>query len=287
MSIEVVDCVTLDEFWGVISPIGERFGRPHTSFIFRGQWDSELKLVPKVFRPEVINKYKRGMMATLSDPPGQSFFELSLLKDFISYCDETGLAIPGDAIDFRRYVDQIMDKLAVNNRAWPEERIWPLMALAQHHGIPTRLLDWSSNPYVASYHAAASAISKGKAKLKGSEKIALFALDLNELHKATELRHVKVPGNTSPNIAPQGGSFILVMNFGSRGTAFTSEVSMESKLPDHVKLLTKVTLPTMLAGDLLLRCDKFKIPAASVFPGYDGNAKAVLEWRLAFHFNEE
>jgi len=46
-----------------------------------------------------------------------------------------------------------------------------------------------------------------------------------------------------------------------------------------------VTLPNTLAGDLLLRCHKFGVSAASVFPGYDGVGKAVLEGTLAFDFN--
>jgi hypothetical protein len=163
---------------------------------------------------------------------------------------------------------------------WPQDVVRPLMAIAQHHGIPTRLLDWSNNPYVASYFAAISSIKSQDDR----GKLALFALNLKDIHRIPEVTHVRVPGSTSSNLSSQGGSFTLIGNSGYRAKEFTPDVSLESKLSDEVKVLTKVTLPNLLAGELLLRCDKFGISAASVYPGYDGAAKAVLEWTLAAHF---
>jgi hypothetical protein len=286
--VEIVHCDTLDQFWHFMSPIGEHFGERDRRVVFRGQRNSEWKLVPNVFREDVINKYKRGMTAILTDHPGQVVFEWILLNHFIHNCDGMGLSIPEDSMEFRKYFDlnNIINVHGINTNSWPEERVEPLMALAQHHGIPTRLLDWSSNPFVACYHAAASAVSGGRDCSKSDEKIALFVFDLNDLPKVNDIKHVKVPGSTSANISSQSGSFILVKNAGYRGNNFTPGVSMESKLPLYPKVLKKVTLPAPLAGELLLRCDKCGISAASVFRGgYDGVAKAVLESTLAFNFN--
>jgi len=290
-NIETKDCDSLDEFWECVSPIGEFFTMPgmHSKFIYRGQSNSAWKLIPKVYRQDVIDKYKIGMWSTLKDNPGQAIFEFVILSSFVDYCDSRGLPIPYDSPEFRRYFqfDTITRIHGIGSESWPHDHAIPLMALAQHHGIPTRLLDWSDNAYVASYFAAASAIANSNAE----DRIAVFGLSLNGIPdfstnvsataEGRTLQHVHVPGSTSVNLAAQGGSFVLVYNHGYRGDEFTPNVSLESKIAHRPILLKKVTLPKSLAGELLIRCGRFGISAASIFPGYDGAAKAVLQGMLA------
>jgi hypothetical protein len=284
MPIKEIETKSLDEFWDTLSPIG-RFLEPMQSPIFRGQGDADWSLTPSIYREKVNSKYKNVSCST-TQIDQIVLFEYLLLLDFLHYSDEMGFMIPNDSPEFRRHMDfsEFTNRYGIDGVGWPSKEYFSFIALAQHHGIPTRLLDWTRSPLVAAYFSASQVLNLGNI----SEKLAVWVIDSEVLKKLEEkLEYVTLPGSTSNNLAAQKGVFLIhrQQNGMSRNSAFSCEDLKDSvnKLFEESEDFAayKVTLPSSLAGDLLFRCTKFGVSAATLFPGFDGAARAALEYKLA------
>jgi len=272
------DASTAKEFWDLISPLRNLFDF-HARPIYRGQGDAEWKLTPSILRSNDHHIYSFPMTRVQSeDSITRIFAEIESLRVFAQYCDTAGLRIPGDSIEFRdKHLDprRVIDAIVFQQPLWPSDQYFEIIALAQHHGLPTRLLDWSRSSYVAAYFAAIQALRR-----TGNSRLAVWVLNTEHIpHLLPNIRIIRVPGSNNANVAAQGGLFTLLRQEYKRGMPFMGPACLSEYLQACGRYdLVKITVPNSEAPKIVDLCERHGVTAAVLFPDFRGAAQATLDY---------
>jgi hypothetical protein len=142
---------------------------------------------------------------------------------------------------------------------------WEWLSLAQHHGLPTRLLDWTTNPLVAAYFAVNN----------NSEDAAIYVLDMHDFPSTLEetdpfyLTEVVIhkPQHSNPRFVAQHGVFTA---------------HHEPKVPLVHDALQKWIIKNECTNELSAVVRTYGVTPATLFPGLDGLCADMEEmwiWR--------
>jgi hypothetical protein len=253
--IKEIKIVSLKEFSGSIEDL--LHGGINKNFWYRGVQDFEYNLLPTLYRHKTIS-------------------DLSKLNEL-------------EQIMMTRFKERSIPFL---DRSIDYDDVWGWMFIMQHFGIPTRLLDWTENPFIGLFFA-----------LQESEKTmekdaAVWILDPDNWNN-TALKHMNFKSgilnkdamiihnyetkkldtsiltspplsiygdHNSPRIVSQRGVFII---YGSNNKPMEE---IYKDIYDSDDILFKFIIPKDKKADIILSLNKIGITESVIFPDLEGVA---------------
>jgi len=199
------------------------------------------------------------------------------------------LKLKGKLKDIESQIHEEFKRTSMPLSEFPPKDDWEVLALAQHHGLPTRLLDWTYSAFIALWFV----VNKTTPEVKDERKYGVVWLlktkpsdfkistDLPFANKDTKIFR---PNIISRRISAQSGVF-TVHKFIENNPSLKHDVVRFDAHSGFKGRLIKIKIPHKCFPDLRSKLNIAGINSSTVFPDIDGLCKH-LEWRYS-HYQDE
>ncbi|MFY0618364.1 MAG: FRG domain-containing protein [Shimia sp.] len=146
----------------------------------------DLELILKVWIPDLENEVFVGSYGALQEVLFEDSWDKKIGRHRASFAfrgvSDAGWTMPsslqrlsGPYRDLERHLLRNFKKYALRNVV-ERDNFWHWLTVGQHHGLPTRLLDWTFSPLVGLHFATANSDHREKDG-------AVWKVDINEVHQ--------------------------------------------------------------------------------------------------------
>ena len=263
----------------ILSSENNSIARNTYRWMFRGHWDSTWFLLPSAFRYRWYKEFRvksEGnrvfMMGSELCPIDKPKFdnndddiryqirtEYYLLKQFMKTANDLGIDC--------NYTPFSYDDYKKNLENWSDVSIQHVMALARHHGIPTRLLDFTYNPLFAAFFSAFDSFEKKINEDKRHKDLCVWAIDENKI-TTNHWKKISAISNRSSNLFAQEGLLILDTKANERFMK-TDGHWQDLISTEEDNFFIKLTLPQNQCKKLLQLLWKNNVTPARIMPNLD------------------